>query len=201
MAPFSNNVDRIKKFEGPFGRIYKCLPMLATYSADLPEQNLLAATKSSLCGYGCPRCLVKTGDMKKGYGVIAAARNNDNMGQYAARNQYGCFDLANAFWRTPFNIYDSLVVDDLHQLGGVYRHLLGFIEALIKDQRGKAAIVEWRCRSLPYYSGMKSFKTGFLLSSLINPSFGELRKHMQLILCLVYDLIPLQCVLCLRAFI
>ncbi|SAL96511.1 hypothetical protein, partial, partial [Absidia glauca] len=201
MAPFSNKSNSIKKFAGPYGRIYNCLPVLATYSADLPEQNLLAATKSFLCGYGCPRCLIKTKDMKKGCGMVAAARNNDNMARYAPLNKYGSFDLANAFWQTSFDIYDSLVVDDLHQLGGVYRHLLRFTEELIQQQRGKTAIVEQRCRSLPYYTGMKNFKTGFLLSSLTNPSFGELRKHMQLVLCLVYDLIPLQCALCLRAFI
>lgn len=36
----------------------------------------------------------------------------------------------NAFWKVPlFNIYASLTVDDLHQLGGVYKHLLQCLES------------------------------------------------------------------------
>lgn len=32
--------DRIKSYrmKGPHGNLYKCIPALATYSADLPEQ-------------------------------------------------------------------------------------------------------------------------------------------------------------------
>ncbi|SAM01675.1 hypothetical protein, partial, partial [Absidia glauca] len=61
--------------------------------------------------------------------------------------------------------------------------------------------IEQRCQQLPNYSGMKRFDNGFLLSSLTNPTFDELRNHMQLVLCLVYDVVSLQSTLCLRSFV
>ncbi|SAM00090.1 hypothetical protein [Absidia glauca] len=201
MAPFSGSTSETKFFQGPFGSVYKCLPRLATYSADYPEQNLLALTKSWTNGYGCPRCTVESSEYRKGVNGVAVRRSNSNMIQFASTEDFGTVNLRNAFWDTPFDIYDALTVDDLHQLGGVYRHLIGFVEKIIKQQRGKAALVQQRCKGLPHYTGMKRFDKGFLLSSLTNPTYDEFRKHMQLVLCLVYDLIPLQCTLCIRAFV
>ena len=39
-----------------------------------------------------------------------------------------------------FEINQALVVDDLHQLGGIIKHLLGFVEKLIVDKHGKSGI-------------------------------------------------------------
>ncbi|SAM02965.1 hypothetical protein [Absidia glauca] len=200
MAPFATAATTMF-FRGPKNNIYRCVPMLATDSADLPEQTLLAGTRSWMNGYGCPRCFIKCVDFKKGFDVVADKRNKENMAGSTTIPPLGSFGLKNAFWDTPFDIYGSLVVDDLHQLGGVYSHLLRYIEDRIKKQRNAVLLVQERCMKLPYYTGMKRFDNGFLLSSLTNPTFHELRKHMQLVLCLVYDLIPLQSVLCLRSFV
>lgn len=204
LKPFANATPAEQRpkpmyFCGPFGNVYSCVPLLATYSADYPEQCLLTATKSWRNGYGCPRCLVQAKDYK--HGLKCTKRNNANMKEYQKSCKFGCFPIENAFWETDFDIYDALVIDDLHQLGGLYRHLIQFVERIIKKDRGKVTKVEQRCQQLPVYSGMKKFKKGFLLSNLTNPSFDEFRKHMRLVICLVYDLLPLQCTLCLRAFI
>ncbi|KAI8138143.1 hypothetical protein BJV82DRAFT_322667 [Fennellomyces sp. T-0311] len=52
--------------------------------------------------------------------------------------------LENAFWNLPqpqFNIYDALLVDDLHQIGGVYKHLLKFVEGYHHCHSIKSTIV------------------------------------------------------------
>jgi hypothetical protein len=202
MTPFANITENGIPFAGPYGKVYSCIPMLASYSADYPEQCLITATKSWRNGFGCPRCLVKARDFKKGQEPrIDLMRNNDNMKRYSQSNDFGCFPIDNAFWETGFDLYCSLLTDDLHQLGGLYKHLLQFTENMIKKLHGKAALVERRSQQLPIYTGIKKFKKGFLLSNLTNPSFDELRQHMRLLLCLVYDQLSLQCTLCLRAFI
>jgi hypothetical protein len=123
------------------------------------------------------------------------------MKRYSRSGAFGCFPIDNSFWDSGFDVYDSLTTDDLHQAGGIYRHSLQFIERIIKQNRRKADLVEKRCQQLPTYTGIKKFKSGFLFSNLVNTSFDEMRQHMRLVLCLVHDQIPLQCTLCLRAFI
>ena len=111
--------------------------MLATYSAVYPEQTLLAAVKSWLSGYGFPLCGLKCSWFRYGIGHPPCEdRNNLNMATYSRDGQLGSmvivkntFDVdMNKYW----NIYDSLVIDDLHQIGGIYKHLLSFIENMVK---------------------------------------------------------------------
>ena len=45
---------------GPCDNIYHCVPALASYSADLPEQQLLTCVKSGTSSFSCPRCYVPT---------------------------------------------------------------------------------------------------------------------------------------------
>ncbi|SAL96396.1 hypothetical protein, partial, partial [Absidia glauca] len=89
MAPFSGSTSQTKFFQGPFGSVYKCLPRLATYSADYPEQNLLALTKSWTNGYGCPRCTVESSEYRKGVNGVAVRRSNSNMIQFASTEDFG----------------------------------------------------------------------------------------------------------------
>ena len=45
--------------------------------------------------------------------------------------------LQNAFWTVKpidrFNIYDALVADELHQLMGVYSHILECVEKMVLE--------------------------------------------------------------------
>jgi hypothetical protein len=206
-GPFSNQQQQQQQLHsipmtGPHGKVYSCVPMLATYSADYPEQLLLTGTRSWMNGYGCPRCLIKAEDFKKGTNISnTGIRNNDNMQSFSRSGEFGCMPINNAFWDTGFDIQKSIVVDDVHQVCGVYRHLLKFVEAILKRKPKQTNQVERRNQQLPIFSGLKRFKHGFMLSNLTNPTFDEFRTHMRLILCLVHDLIPEQCVLCLRAFV
>ncbi|KAL0571328.1 hypothetical protein ABG067_009355 [Albugo candida] len=54
-----NGRPAVNKFLGPDHHIYSCVTSLATYSADYPEQCMIAGIKSWLGGYGCPRCYAK----------------------------------------------------------------------------------------------------------------------------------------------
>lgn len=45
-----------------------------------------------------------------------------------------------------FNIHEALVSDDLHQLGGVYQHLLQCIGVMGTENHGFEAIMEIRDR-------------------------------------------------------
>jgi hypothetical protein len=204
LEPFSHTEQQQNgiPMTGPNGKVYSCVTMLATYSADYPEQCLLTATRTWRNGYGCPRCLIKAKDYKKGLDMTSVIRrNNDNMKIYSRSDQFGCFPVDNAFWDADYDVYSAMITDDLHQLGGIYRHLIQYVERIVKKTKGNAAEVERRCQELPVYTGLKRFRKGFLYSNLTNPTFDEFRKHMQLILCLVHDMIPVQCVLCIRAFI
>ncbi|KAI8137662.1 hypothetical protein BJV82DRAFT_674458 [Fennellomyces sp. T-0311] len=54
---------------------------------------------------------------------------------------------------------------------------------------------------IPDFTDLRKFTSGFLLSTLKNPTYGELRAHMKILLPCVHDQIPLQASLCLRHFI
>ncbi|KAF7720936.1 hypothetical protein EC973_005760 [Apophysomyces ossiformis] len=50
--------------------------------------------------------------------------------------------MKNAFWDIPlFDIYQAVVVDDLHQLGGVYKHLLTCVELCTYDKLPLQAVL------------------------------------------------------------
>ncbi|CAO3588828.1 unnamed protein product [Absidia cylindrospora] len=175
LAPFRSTItgkQNTKYMSGPYGKIYKCMPMLATYSADYPEQCLFTATKSWANGFGCPRCLITCSQFKKGKAEIQK-RTSMNMQRYSNTRQYGSFPLSNAFWDTGFDIYDALVIDDLHKLGGIYRHLVAFVEKISRQSRGKVATVEERYKKLPpqqhHQSIVRQSPTSHVYTSLFGP--------------------------------
>ncbi|KAI8148206.1 hypothetical protein BJV82DRAFT_663589 [Fennellomyces sp. T-0311] len=112
--------------------------------------------------------------------------------------------IKNAFWDVPyFSIYRALTVDDLHQLGGVYKHLLTCIEAMLVSNGDTQTLsqITKRAQMIPAFSGLRPFKSGYLFSALKNPTYTELKSHMSILMLCVHDLLPLQAVLCMRHFI
>ncbi|CAO3654619.1 unnamed protein product [Mucor hiemalis] len=191
---------------GPKSKIYSCLAVLATYSADYPEQALLSGVKSWLSGYGCPRCGLERRWFRHGNDHPPCEdRDNATMEIYSTNGQLGSIILEkNAFnidINEHWNFYDSLVIDDLHQIGGIYKHLLAFIEKIIKDQFKSTRVINERYRALPKFRNMRQFKSGYLLQDLVNPTYSELCNHMSSLLSVVHDLIPIQACLCIRAFL
>ncbi|KAI8140200.1 hypothetical protein BJV82DRAFT_716024 [Fennellomyces sp. T-0311] len=221
LAPFQSKSPYI--MQGPDNKIYSCIPALASYSADMEEQHMLTLCKHGCWTLrGCPRCLTTTSNFNNNTGN-SVDRTTDNMQAlvrkaqvYLANRQskhakdlsvmFSFHPLENAFWNLPqpqFNIYDALLVDDLHQIGGVYKHLLKFVEGYVREHYGGTAItkINERAASLPQYQKHHSFRKGFLYSSLINPTYTELRSHMTIILPCCHDYLPTQACLCLRSFL
>ncbi|CAO3600957.1 unnamed protein product [Absidia cylindrospora] len=96
LSPFANATPAGQKpspipFMGPYGNWYNCLPLLATYSADYPEQCLLTATKTWRNRYGCPSCLIKAADYKKGLDVECVGCSKECMEVFAQSQEFGCF--------------------------------------------------------------------------------------------------------------
>ncbi|KAI8146695.1 hypothetical protein BJV82DRAFT_665654 [Fennellomyces sp. T-0311] len=111
------------------------------------------------------------------------------------------FAVQNAFWSVEyFDIYKSLLVDDLHQLGGAYKYLLQCTE-IIMQEKGSVKLVNNRATAIPAFTGFRKFKAAYLPSGLKNPTYSELRAHMKILLPCIHDLVPLQAALCLRHFI
>jgi hypothetical protein len=156
LQPFKTG-PLVRPFFGPNQKIYNCVPALSTYSADYPEQSLLAGTKSRLSGYGCPRCLLEREWFKFGNNHPPCyQRNNKNMSGYSSNGEKGTMKIKNAFLvqNNPYwDIYDALVVDDLHQLGGIYKHLIGLVENMVK-KNGKTVIIEKQYQSIPKFRGI-----------------------------------------------
>ncbi|KAI8136857.1 hypothetical protein BJV82DRAFT_629306 [Fennellomyces sp. T-0311] len=62
LGRFCNTADKVQAFRmnGPGNKQYKCIPALACYIADLPEQRMLALVKGGSSNFSCPRCKVGT---------------------------------------------------------------------------------------------------------------------------------------------
>ncbi|KAI9262288.1 hypothetical protein BDA99DRAFT_560143 [Phascolomyces articulosus] len=120
---------------GPYNKVYQVVPTLAAYITDLPEQRLMAGVKSGMAMYSCPRCwtvttnfhlpfyntkLRKKGTMeqicKTGLTLIEAGK--ETLSKKLSK-KYSAHVVDNAFDSVPhFSIYDCLLVDTLHLLGG-----------------------------------------------------------------------------------
>ncbi|KAF7725130.1 hypothetical protein EC973_000382 [Apophysomyces ossiformis] len=129
-----------------------------------------------------------TEDMKSTYTETKVLIENGQ--QHSAKELTQLYSLnivRNAFWDMPdFDIYASIVIDDLHQLGGVYKHLLSCVERLIRTEHKDVAIKEInrRAASLPVYRCLKHFSNGIFLSVLHNPTYRELKDNMTAALCI-----------------
>ncbi|KAI8137267.1 hypothetical protein BJV82DRAFT_674941 [Fennellomyces sp. T-0311] len=202
---------------GPHNYIYHCVPALAAYSADFPEQRLLACVKSGTSTFSCPRCYTPTNRFNEilQSDEVTIRGNFDMEGLYnnatsslmtlAATRKFckekSIFPIKHAFWSVRhFDIYAAIVADDLHQLGGLYKYLLQCIEKIIRAT-GNGKLVSDRAAAMPPFTGLRQFKAGFLPSSLKNTTYGELRAHMKIVMSCIHDQIPLQASLCLRHFI
>ena len=62
-------------------------------------------------------------------------------------------------------------------------------------------MIDQQYKLIPKFRGLKSFDNGFMSTSLVNPTYDELRKHMTQLLSVVHNLVPVQATLCIRAFL
>ncbi|KAI8147742.1 hypothetical protein BJV82DRAFT_305675 [Fennellomyces sp. T-0311] len=168
LRPYRKN--RLYDIVGPHYRNYACYPALATYTADYPEQCLLAGTKQGPnTNRACPSCITETSNfhlpcsyenndilrtpakMIRLYSHGKVLRDNRQKGLSEEMcKKYSVNLVSNAFWtmrpNERFNIYEALVCDDLHQLGGIYTHLLTCIHEMIKEKHDPEAMDEIRNR-------------------------------------------------------
>ncbi|KAI9243498.1 hypothetical protein BDA99DRAFT_522492 [Phascolomyces articulosus] len=207
--------------KGPYNRLFHCIPALASYSADLPEQRLLTNIRSGNSPNSYPRCFEKTVDfgnpkeddyeyqlrtpelMKREYETARAIIENDGEAAALAYAKEKSVNIVkNAFWDVKnFNDpYSKILCDDVHQLNGVYQYILRCIEDIIKQKR-KVDEVNRRAAALPKFRNLKCFKTVYLINNLKNPTFTEMKSHMSILLAIIHDLVPLQVSLCVRHFI
>ncbi|KAI8137534.1 hypothetical protein BJV82DRAFT_634701 [Fennellomyces sp. T-0311] len=231
LAYFKSEDGSVPAYElkGPEGLMYRCVPALACYMADLPEQRLLSIVRSGTSTYTCPRCLVPTclfhapydwpgdGDnassiqrtetyMKSIYEIAKSYQLQGEKQKMAkVLKDNSTHMVKNAFWDMPlFDIYKALSVDDLHQLGGIYKHLVQCIERMLLSQNGGSLVIKQinqRASFLSPFPGLHAFKSGYMISFLKNPTFSELKSHMAIFLSCVHDLIPLQMAIAIRHFI
>ncbi|KAI8148724.1 hypothetical protein BJV82DRAFT_589372 [Fennellomyces sp. T-0311] len=220
LEPFTKKNEFLMR--GPMNLLYNCVPFLAAYTADYPEQCLLATTRqgdSTKCP--CPRCTITKDllhdpsskhpcakprtnkDSKELYWEVKGAPNKSKAEDIC--KEHSIHPVYNAFWDLPrFDIHSALLADDLHQLGDVLGdHLMSFIEELIVNEHGNEALdtVTARARNLPRYRGLRHFENGILPSCLKNATYHELVDCMKCLLPCVYDLIPSQAAMCFRYFI
>ncbi|KAI8136951.1 hypothetical protein BJV82DRAFT_675350 [Fennellomyces sp. T-0311] len=224
LAPFANRKEYTPiSMKGPGNKMYQCVLALAAYIADLPEQRLLALVKNGNTLYSCPRCWILTSDFNLPWGIpkklrtkrlmkslfekgkkLVRLRDKSKKHMHAPEKltkKYSFHVTMNAFWAVPhFDIYSSILVDELHQIGGAYIHLATCIEKMLTSKDIQA--VNERVRSkIPRYRKQRHFKSGYLMSSLINPTYDELKQHMAILLVCIHDKIHQQAILCLRHFI
>lgn len=65
-----------------------------------------------------------------------------------------------------FNIYEALVSDQLHELGGLYKHLLEYVELMVLEKHGNEALntikERWGFFKLTMLNGQLSDQVNFL---------------------------------------
>ncbi|KAI8139853.1 hypothetical protein BJV82DRAFT_693418 [Fennellomyces sp. T-0311] len=147
MAPFRK--FGIFKTQGPDQKVYKCIPALTAYSADYQEHEYYENGTAELRTSSKMEHLYKLGN-----GLLHGTEGEKEEDEEDAEKEdkkifmkISMHNIQNAFWKLPqpfFDLHDSLLVDDLHQLGGVYEHLLNCLDKLIMDLNGTkgASIIE-----------------------------------------------------------
>ena len=118
-------------------------------------------------------------------------------------------NVQNAFWELPqpfFDIHGSMLVDELHNLGGCIVYLLNCLDALISDTCGAKSTsiineINTRASQIPAYKDHRRFNNGLFPRFLKNPTFTEIRSLLTIVLPCCHDYIPLQASLCLRHFL
>ena len=177
---------------GGNGEVRHVFPILACYSADFPEQCLVACAK-----YGtCPKCQISANCLNSPKPASArthqwtldimekARASSETLGQYysACMEQEVSGSVYEPFWKDfPYtDIHTALTPDVLHQLyQGVIATLIDWCQILLTEKE-----LDARVRALPPSFGVRHFKNGFSILSQIS---GPERKHMARILlgCLV----------------
>ncbi|KAI7846900.1 hypothetical protein BDC45DRAFT_46663 [Circinella umbellata] len=217
LAPFADRAPYSTiSMTGPYNKIYQVVPALAGYIADLPEQRLMAGVKSGMATYTCPRCWTVTADFHLPYyntkkrktntmkqicecGMKLIKAGKDGLAKELSK-KYSTQLVDNAFETVPhFSIFDSLVVDTLHQLGGAYTHLVECVQRMLTE--GDIEEINSRAKHLPHFREQRTFPSGYMLCSITSPTYMELRHHLSILLSLIHDKVSSQTVLCLRHFI
>ncbi len=174
------------------GEVRHVFPILACYSADFPEQCLVACAK-----YGtCPKCQSPAKSLNSStpslprtqqwtLNVMAEAqKSSKTINQYynTCMSQDVSGSVYEPFWKDfPYtDIHTTITPDVLHQLyQGVIANLIDWCQVLLTPKE-----LDARVRALPPAFGVRHFKNGFSILSQIS---GPERKHMAHILlgCLV----------------
>jgi len=174
------------------GEVRHVFPILACYSADFPEQCLVACAK-----YGtCPKCQSSAKSLNSStpslpqtqqwtLNVMAEAqKSSKTINQYynTCMSQDVSGSVYEPFWKDfPYtDIHTTITPDVLHQLyQGVIANLIDWCQVLLTPKE-----LDARVRALPPAFGVRHFKNGFSILSQIS---GPERKHMARILlgCLV----------------
>ncbi|KAI9273132.1 hypothetical protein BDA99DRAFT_533951 [Phascolomyces articulosus] len=232
LAPFRSENESVQPFllQGPYNRIYPCIPILSCYIADLPEQRMIAIVKNGQTKFSCPRCLLPTAHFHLPYqpenvqnnGVILRSKEfmeaiykhgktmlNNGQSVTALCRAYSTHivespkDFISIYFRTLFGEYLYLMKFLIFWLWIVYINLEVYINILLNVLKRllKHCRMEMRTSLITAFKELRSFKTGYILSALKNPIYTEMKSHMSILLSCVHDFIPLQASLCLRKFI
>lgn len=173
------------------GDVRSCMPLLACYAADYPEQNLVT------CSNGCSKCLVPDDQLGKNLKFpprshsdtlrhIATALSKPTIKQTKAYlTQHRVKPVLLPFWRglddQVTDIHQSLTADTLHQLWqGVIKYLTAWSISLL----GKVEF-DHRARCIPLAHGARHFPDG--VSKLSQMSGREHKEVARLLLGCIQD--------------
>ena len=192
LAPLKDAGTHGVYMTGANGEVRRVFPLIACYSADFPEQCLIACAK-----YGtCPRCQTAAkslhnptaGEPRTREWTLNTMKQAQDTSQTLGQYYKACMEkevsgsVYEPFWKDfPYtDIHTALTPDVLHQLyQGVIATLIDWCQTLLTAKE-----LDARVRALPPAFGVRHFKNGFSILSQIS---GPERKHMARILlgCLV----------------
>lgn len=176
---------------GGDGAIRHCHPILAIYSADYPEQCLVACSRNGavcpVCGadedeFGNHVCYLPR-DAAATLKKIRCARQKPTLNQADLKlKRSGLNFIDEPFWaELPFfNIHNALAPDVLHQgYQGVLRTLVGWLKTVVTPSE-----VDARFARLPPMHGIRGFKQGI---SHLNRVTGREHKEIckQILGCII----------------
>lgn len=173
------------------GFVRPCMPLLACYAADYPEQCLVTCTN------GCPKCLAKDDDFGKNEQFetrshsatlleIANGLSLPNTSQtlkYLQKRRVKPILLP--FWRgfdnAVIDIHESITVDTLHQL---WQGVIKYLTSWCTDLLGVAEL-DHRIKCMPLAHGARHFDEG--ISKLSQLSGREHKEIARLLVGCIQD--------------
>ena len=162
------------------GQVRHVYPILAAYSADHPEQCLVAACKENYC----PKCLVLPNergellsspprDCRDTHYVLAQTSRGEKLPWFT---KWG-LRLIEPFWKElpHSDIFVAITPDILHQLHkGVFRD--HFVTLSILSVEHGASEIDRRFQAMPRHPSLRHFKNGI---SLVSQWSGNEYKNME----------------------